>query len=225
MIPFEKKYAMKPRRMQMQRKVFGYVRTTSKIKNKEEQIKVIKNYCEINKLELNEREIIVDTISADNLNGDGYKALSEYMIRSGDILVISELDRLGRGSEAIRNEWKRLYDNKIDLAIVNSPILSTINKNEEEKIKINEIVVELLSYLSEKEKKRNKERQAEGINRLKVRNNGKGIGRPKTEITREFKAQYKLWKNKKQSAVDTYNNLGLTKATFYRLVKEYENQI
>ena len=40
MIPFEKKYAMKPRRMQMQRKVFGYVRTTSKIKNKEEQIKV-----------------------------------------------------------------------------------------------------------------------------------------------------------------------------------------
>ena len=108
----------------------------------------------------------MDTISADNLNGDGYKALSEYMIRSGDILVISELDRLGRGSEAIRNEWKRLYDNKIDLAIVNSPILSTINKNEEEKIKINEIVVELLSYLSEKEKKRNKERQAEGINRF-----------------------------------------------------------
>ncbi len=209
----------------MQRKVFGYVRTTSKIKNKEEQIEVIRNYCEDNRLELQEREIIVDIISVDNLNGDGYKALTEYMIKSGDVLVISELDRLGRGAESIRNEWKRLYDDKIDLAIVNSPILSTVNKNEEEKIKINEIVIELLSYLSEKERKRNKQKRAEGINRLKCRNNGKGIGRPKTEITREFKVQYKLWKNKKQSAVDTYNKLGLTKATFYRLVKEYEGQI
>lgn len=209
----------------MQRKIFGYIKTTSKIKNEEEQIQMIRNYCELNELELQDREIIVDNISAENLNGDGYRALVEYMIRSGDVLVISELDRLGRNAEAIRNEWKRLYDNQIDLAIVNSPILSTLNKSKDEKIKVNEIVVELLSYLSEKDKKRNKYKQAEGISRLKSRNNGRGIGRPKTEITKEFKAQYKLWKNKKQSAVDTYNKLGLTKATFYRLVKEYENQI
>lgn len=207
----------------MQRKIFGYVRTTVKGKNKEEQIRQIKDYCEINNLEIHEREIVVDSISANNLNSDGYKALVEYMVRSGDAIVVSELDRLGRNSESIRNEWKRLYDNKIDVAIANSPVLSTINKNEEEKIKINEIVTELLSYFAKKEKKRNKDRQAEGINKLRSKNNGKAIGRPKTEITPEFKAQYKLWRNKKQSAVDTYSNLGLTKATFYRLVKEYES--
>ena len=208
----------------MQKKVFGYVRTTVKGKSKEEQVTKIKEYCHMNNLEIHEREIIVDSISVDNLNNDGYKALVEYMVRSGDVIIVSELDRLGRNSESIRNEWKRLYDNKIDLAIVDSPILSTINKNEQEKIKINEIVIELLSYLAEKEKQRNKDRQTEGINKLRSKNNGKGIGRPKTQITREFKSQYKLWKNKKQSAVDTYNNLGMTKATFYRLVKEYEDK-
>lgn len=208
----------------MQKKIFGYVRTTIKGKDKEDQIAKIKEYCDTNSLEIQEREIVVDSISADNLNSDGYKALVEYMVRSGDVIIVSELDRIGRNSESIRNEWKRLYDIKVDVAIVNSPILSTFNKSQEEKIKINEIVIELLSYLAEKEKKRNKDRQTEGINKLKSKNNGKGIGRPKTQITREFKAQYKLWKNKKQSAVDTYNNLGMTKATFYRLVKEYEGK-
>ncbi|WP_294156061.1 recombinase family protein [uncultured Clostridium sp.] len=208
----------------MQRKIFGYVKATIKEKNKEEQINKIKGYCESNCLEIHEREIIVDTISADNLKSDGYKALVEYMVRSGDVLVVSELDRLGRTSEAIRNEWKRLYENKIELAIVDNPVLSTIDKSEDEKEKVNEIVTEILSYLAMKEKKRNKERQSEGINKLRSKNDGKGIGRPKTKITREFKAQYKMWKNKKQSAVDTYTNLGLTKATFYRLVKEYESE-
>lgn len=208
----------------MQRKIFGYVKTTIKEKNEEEQIEKIKRYCESNCLEIHEREIIVDNISLDNLKSDGYKALVEYMVRSGDVIIVSELDRLGRTSEAIRNEWKRLYDNKIELAIVDNPVLSTINKSENEKEKVNEIVTEILSYLAMKEKKKNKIKQSEGINKLRNKNGGKGIGRPKTEITREFKVQYKMWKNKKQSAVDTYTSLGLTKATFYRLVKEYENE-
>lgn len=208
----------------MQRRIFGYVRTNSKESDKEEQIKKIRTYCDTNDLIINDRDIVVDSISINNLTNDGYKALVEYMVRSGDVIVISELDRLGRSTEVIRNEWKRLYDNNIDVAIVNSPSLSTINKKAEEKIKINEIVIELMSYLAHKDKKKNKDRQFEGIQRLKDKNNGKGIGRPKTEITREFKDQYKLWKSKKQTAVCTYSNLGLTKATFYRLVKEYESK-
>lgn len=208
----------------MQRKIFGYVRTNMQGKNKEEQIIQIKNYCEANNFEICEREIIVDSISSDNLNGDGYKALVEYMVRSGDAIIISELDRLGRSLENIKNELERLHNNKIELAIVNSPLLSTINKNDQEKNEITEIAIEMLGYLSEKEKKRNKRKQAEGINKLKSRNNGKGIGRPKTEITKDFKIQYKLWKESKRTAVDTYTNLGLTKATFYRLVKEYESK-
>ena len=208
----------------MQRKMFGYVRTNIKGKGKEEQIETIKKYCADNGFDINEREIVVDAISSDNLNRDGYKALVEYMVRSGDVIIITELDRLGRSSESIKSEWERLYENKIDIVIVDSPVLSTFNKNEEDKIKINEIIVELLGYLGDKERKRNRIKQADGIKKLKSRNNGKGIGRPKTEITKEFKVQYKLWKNKKQNAVDTYNNLGLTKATFYRLVKEFEEK-
>ena len=148
----------------MQRKMFGYVRTTIKGKGKEEQIESIKKYCADNGFDINEREIVVDAISSDNLNRDGYKALVEYMVRSGDVIIITELDRLGRSSESIKSEWERLYENKIDIVIVDSPVLSTFNKNEEDKIKINEIIVELLGYLGDKEKKRNRIKQADGIN-------------------------------------------------------------
>ena len=100
--------------------------------------------------------------------------------------------------------------------------MSTYGKSEYEKEITQNIISDLLSYISQKEKARNKRKQAEGIQALKDKNNGKGIGRPKTKVNKDFKVQYKLWKSGKQTAVQTFNNLGLTKATFYRLVKEYE---
>ncbi|MGV7067226.1 hypothetical protein, partial [Bacillus velezensis] len=51
---------VKLRRRDMQRKMFGYVRTTIKGKGKEEQIESIKKYCADNGFDINEREIVVD---------------------------------------------------------------------------------------------------------------------------------------------------------------------
>lgn len=123
----------------------------------------------------------------------------------------------------IREEWQRLHRNNINLIIIENSTLSTYGKNEEEKALISNVVIEILNYICKKDKKRIKESQTKGIQALKDRNNGKGVGRPKTEITKEFKEHYKMWKAGKRSAVETFNKLGLTKTTFYRLVKEYEN--
>lgn len=206
--------------VKMSQKIFAYVRTNEK--NKDEQVSYIRDYCKINKLELDDREIIIDKIKRDS-DRDGYKALVDYMIRSGDILIIRELELLGSNLYMISEEWQRLQRNNINLIIIDNNTLSTHGKNEEEKILISNVVVELLSYICKKDKKRIKENQAKGIQALKDRNNGKGVGRPKTEITKEFKEYYKMWRAGKISAVETFNKLGLTKTTFYRLVKEYEN--
>lgn len=206
----------------MSQKIFGYIRTSTKEQNQDEQVQFIKEYCKINNLDLDDRDVVVDQISRDSKR-EGYKALVDYMIRSGDTLIIKELDLLGSNLIEIKEQWQRLKANNINLVIIDNEILSTKGKNDVEKNLITNVVVELLNYLGEKEKKRIKARQAKGIQALKASNNGKGVGRPKIEISKEFKAQYKLWKAGKKSAVDTFNELGLTKATFYRLVKEYEN--
>lgn len=47
-------------------------------------------------------------------------------------------------------------------------------------------------------------------------------GRPKTSITSEFKEAYKQWKAGEITAVEAMKKSNMTKATFYRKVKEYE---
>lgn len=205
----------------MNNKIFAYARTNIKNEIIDDQIKMIRDYCCENNINLNERDLIVDN-SENNLIREGYNALCSYMMREGDVLIISELDRLGRDVTNIKEEWIKLIDSGINLIIINNPIMSTYGKSEYEKEITQNIISDLLSYISQKEKARNKRKQAEGIQALKDKNNGKGIGRPKTKVNKDFKVQYKLWKSGKQTAVQTFNNLGLTKATFYRLVKEYE---
>ena len=205
----------------MNNKVFAYARKNVKSEAISEQINLIKDYCSNNQINLDERDFIIDD-SENTLNREGYNALCSYMMRSGDVLIISELDRLGRDIINIKDEWFKLIDMGIDLIIISNPIMSTYGKSAQEKDITQRIISDLLLYISEKEKAKNKRRQAEGIQALKDKNNGRGIGRPKTKVNKDFKVQYKLWKSGKQTAVQTFNNLGLTKATFYRLVKEFE---
>ena len=104
-------------------------------------------------------------------------------------------------------------------------MLNTKGKDTLEKNLISNIVFELLSYMAQKERDKIRSRQAEGIASLRARNNGKGIGRPVTiDVTDRFAEVYKQWKAEDFTAVKAMAMLGLSKATFYRKVKEYEAQ-
>jgi hypothetical protein len=64
-----------------------------------------------------------------------------------------------------------------------------------------------------------------GIETLKAKNNGKGIGRPKIEFPDNFKDIYKKWKAGEITAVKAMELLDLKKNTFYRLVNDYEKSL
>ena len=202
----------------MSKKVYGYGRVSSKEQNLDRQIKVLKEYG------IEERDIITDKQSGKDFNRNGYKTLKESLLRSGDTLVIKELDRLGRDMEQIKQEWKELEEKGIKWIVIDNPILNTEGKTDLEKKLISNIVFELLSYMAEKERAKIRQRQAEGIKALKDRNGGKGIGRPKAEYPKEWEYVYKRWKAKEVTAVKAMEQLGLKKNTFYKLVKEYEEE-
>lgn len=206
----------------MSNKVYGYARVSSKEQNLDRQIIAIEEYCKNNNLEIDERDIITDKASGKDFNREGYKLLKEKLLRQGDVLIIKELDRLGRDKNQIKEEWHELQKNGIDIIVIDNEILNTNNKSDLEKSLISNIVFELLSYMAEKERAKIKQRQREGIEALKEKNNGKGIGRPKTEYPTTWEEIYKSWKVGDITATKAMEMLELKRNTFYRLVKEYE---
>lgn len=79
----------------------------------------------------------------------------------------------------------------------------------------------MLSYVAEQERKKTKQRQAEGIE--VARKKGVKFGRPKTEITKEFIAVYSEWKKGAVTAVQAMQKVGMKPNTFYRRVGGIEN--
>lgn len=100
------------------------------------------------------------------------------------------------------------------------PLLDTRKYNESIGSFVADLVLQVLSWVAEEERTKIKTRQAEGIAAAKAQ--GKHLGRPKTTITTEFEQAYKRWKAREITAVEAMKRSSMTKATFYRKVKEYE---
>lgn len=202
---------------------YGYCRVSTKEQSLNRQIASVESY--------GVDKIITDKASGKDFNRDGYRHLKEDLLRSGDILVIKELDRLGRDMEQIKEEWNTLLKMGIDIVVIDTPILNTVNKGDLEKTLISNIVFELLSYMAEKERVKIKNRQREGIEAMPVdaktgkkvsTKTGKVTGRPVAEYPSNWEAIYKSWKDGSIKGVEAMDKLGLKKTTFYKLVKQYE---
>ncbi len=193
-------------------RVYGYARVSSTEQHLDRQIEALSAYG------VEDRHIITDKQSGKNFDRPGYQTLKEQLLRSGDVLVIKELDRLGRNYEQIKTEWYELRQMGVDIVVLDMPVLSTADKSDLEKVLIANIVFELLAYLAEKERIKIKTRQAEGIATAKSK--GVKFGRPKAKIPANFDKEVRKWKAGEQTATETMKVLGLKRTTFYKLVKE-----
>ena len=193
-------------------RVYGYARVSSTEQHLDRQIEALSAYG------VEDRHIITDKQSGKNFDRPGYQTLKEQLLRSGDVLVIKELDRLGRNYEQIKAEWSDLRKMGVNIVVLDMPVLSTADKSDLDKSLIASIVFELLAYLSEKERVKIKTRQAEGIAIAKQK--GVKLGRPKAELPQGFAEEVRKWKEGKQTATETMQALNLKRTTFYKLLKE-----
>lgn len=194
------------------RRVYGYARVSSTEQNLDRQIEALTAYG------VEDRHIITDKMSGKNFDRPGYQTLKCQLLRSGDVLVVKELDRLGRDYVQIKAEWSDLRKMGVDIVVLDMPVLSTADKSDLDKSLIASIVFELLAYLSEKERIKIKTRQAEGIAIAKQK--GVSLGRPKAKLPQGFDEEVRKWQAGEQTSTATMQALGLKKTTFYKLVKE-----
>jgi len=198
----------------------GYCRVSTKEQNPERQI------IKMRELGIEDRYIFVDRQSGKDFNRPQYQAM-RLILREEDLLYLDALDRLGRDYDGIIREWRYVTrEIKADIVVLENEVLFDSRKfrNMGDIGKLMEDqFLSLLSYVAEQERKKNKQRQSEGIELAK--NNGVRFGRRKYEITTQFVKVYNEWKSGLITATEGMKRLGIKPNTFYRRVNEYETTI
>ena len=196
----------------MSSKTYGYARVSSKEQHLDRQLDALVKFG------VPERDIITDKASGKDFDRPGYIALKTRILRDGDTLVIKDLDRLGRNKQQIKEELEFYKQTGIRVKILNLPtILADFGENSWVLDMVNNILIEVLGTIAEQERLTIKTRQAEGIAAAKKQ--GKHLGRPKTSLPDNWNDVYNDWSNGKITATDAVNKLGISRSTFYRLIK------
>ncbi|WP_207753409.1 recombinase family protein [Sporosalibacterium faouarense] len=197
---------------------YAYIRVSSKEQNTDRQLAVLKG------IDIDERDIYIDKQSGKDFNRPEYQALKRS-IRAGDTLFIKSLDRFGRNKKEILREWQWLMDHEINVVVLDMPLLDTRKYTELDGVGelVTNLVLQILSWLAEEERKNIRQRQSEGIKVAKER--GVKFGRPKVEIDKNFIETYDIWKKGNITATEAMKLIGMKRNTFYRRVKEHEKQL
>ena len=201
--------------------VYGYARVSSKDQNPERQINSLLEYG------VKQKNILIDKESGSEFNRKNYNLLtgtkeSAALLREGDTLVISSLDRFGRNYIELKEEWYKVTKEiKANIIVLDMPLLNTSNRNSDiDNTFIADLVFQILSYVAEKERRLSKQRQKEGIDNARAK--GVKFGRPLLKFPENFKEIYDSWKMKNITAKECYDKLKVSRTGFYRLVERFE---
>lgn len=191
--------------------IYGYARVSSKDQNEGRQVVALE------KVGVNSKNIFIDKQSGKNFKRPNYLKMLRKL-KSSDVLFIKSIDRLGRNYDEILEQWKILTkDKNIDIVVIDMPLLDTRKKNDLTGTLIADIVLQLLSYVSQTEREFIKQRQKEGIALAKQR--GVKFGRKPYSMPDGFFEIKEQYLNGEISARKAGEILGISYKTFTNWVK------
>ena len=164
-------------------------------------------------------KIYCDKKSGKDFEREQYKKMIKK-IKTGDLLVVKSIDRLGRNYDAIIIEWKHITQEVgADILVLDMPILDTRTYKNLIGRLIADIVLQLLSFVAENERENIRTRQAEGI--AIAKQTGVRFGRPRVTIPSNFSEIAAAYLSHTISYAEALRLTNLRPSTFYRYVKGY----
>lgn len=207
---------------------YGYTRTSTPEQHLDRGIKEINDFCKNSNINL--VKIYFDQITGKNFNRPRYIVLKEDILRPGDILIVPEMDRLGRNKKEILIELQYFKEKKIRVMILEIPTtLIDLSMFDEGMAKmmletINNMLIELYATFAQTEIEKKEKRQREGIEAMKARGEWNNYGRPKAIDEDKFKKEYQRVLDGKIAPFALMRELGMTRPTFYRYKKNLEEE-
>lgn len=189
-------------------KIYGYVRVSSIDQNEDRQM------VEMEQRKVAKGNIYVDKQSGKDFERPQYKKMIKKL-KSGDLLYILSIDRLGRNYEDVQKQWRILTKEiGVDICVIDMPLLDTRNGKDLMGTFIADLVLQIFSFVAQSERENIKKRQAQGI--AAAQKKGIKFGRPEKELPLDFKEVVKRWENKTISTDTALKLCGFGKSTFYR---------
>ena len=193
--------------------IYGYVRVSSMDQNEDRQLMAM------SELNIPQKNIFVDKQSGKDFERPQYKRLVKRL-KSGDLLYILSIDRLGRNYEDIQKQWRILTkDIGIDICVIDMPLLDTRNGKDLMGTFIADLVLQILSFVAQSERENIKKRQAQGIAAAKAK--GVKFGRPEKSVPDNFSKLIREWEKNELSFSELLKLCNMSEATFYRRLREY----
>ncbi|MGL4248157.1 MAG: recombinase family protein [Lactococcus garvieae] len=181
----------------------GYARVSSKEQNLDRQLDLLSDVS----------KVFADKISGKTAERPQLKAMLEY-IREGDIVIVTELDRLGRNSNDLTTIMNEIQQKGATLEVLNLPSMNGIEDENLRRL-INSLVIEIYKYQSEAEREKIRERQQQGIKLAKEKGKFKGGKRKFQENDPRLKLAFDLYL-KGCSDKDVEEQTGINRRTFRR---------
>lgn len=206
---------------------YGYARVSTEVQDLERQLKALK------KAGVKPNKIFKDIGSGKDFERIEYQKLVNKVLKKGDILYITSIDRLGRDMKLIEEEYKLITETReCQLISLEEPFLST-SQDEITNDLLRPILLKFLGWVAERERKELLKRQKQAYNsmsknsrgKLISNRTGKVIGRPKKwkELTKEQRDKVEEWIRGERSCLSVSKELGISRSTLQR-IKEEEYQ-
>ena len=206
--------------------VYGYHRTSTSDQNLDRGITAITEYCKKNGLELD--EMFTDQKTGKSFDRPDYQVLKRMAKKKGDIIIVSELDRLGRNKEDVLKELRhykelgvRLMILEIPTTLVDYPELDNTMASMIMET-INNMLVEMYAAFAQAEMLKREKRQREGIQAMKNRGEFHKYGRPASMDFKRFSEEYSKVVDGAEKPFALMKRLGMKKSTFYQYAKRYK---
>jgi len=192
-------------------RIYGYARVSTREQNEDRQIEALIRFG------VPEQNIIVDKASGRDTEREGYQYMKRQILRSGDTLVIKELDRLSRSKADIKRELENFKEMGVRVKILDIPTTLTDFPPDQLWIQnmINNILIEVLGAIAENERNKIRARQREGIDAAKRRNIR--FGRPPAPLPENWRDVMTAVQRGEMRPVDAMWELGVSRSHYYRL--------
>lgn len=187
----------------------GYARVSTTDQNLDRQLDQLKHVD----------RLFQEAVSGVSKDRPQLKAMLDY-IREGDIVVVTELERLGRNNQELTEVMNQIQTKGATLEVLNLPTLRGIEDDNLRRL-LNNLILELYKYQAQAERERIKERQAQGIAIAKTQGKYQGRKALFTEDDSRLKHAFDLYLSGK-SDKDVASLTGINERTFRRYREKYQ---